>query len=584
MGSGAPDVWWFRPDGRKMTQRNWRDGNALTLGVFLNGSEIPTHDAAGCAGDRRQLPDPLQRLRRADRVHAARRVASARRWRTSSRPPSPSVERATRAPARGVVAGRGRSLVAAPSRRLMTDASDVPAPAGARASASARRAELVPYLRDLGVSHLYLSPSLQARHGSTHGYDVVDPTRISEDLGGEDEFRELCAAGGSGVVLRHRPEPHGDERREPVLARPALAREVLRPRLAHRAAPPVLRRRRARRRADGGSRGLRGDAREGRRARAARALIDGVRDRPSRRAREPARATSSGCARPGSSTSGSRRSSSRASGCAEWPVEGTTGYEFLERRHGALRRSRRRGAADAAVRGADRRASGRSPSSRPRRSSSRRGRPSSEEAAQLARQAALRSRRRGGARRASTSTAPTSSRTRARRRTTTAPRSSEAGLPDGAGADPPARGARARRVRRPLPADDAARARQGRRGHRLLPLEPLRRAERGRRRPRPLLALGRRASTRRTCARPPGRPARDDDPRHQAKRGRPGAARRAASPPIPPSGSAVVRPRIEGWRDPNEAYLILQTVVGAWPLDAGAARRSISRRRCARRR
>ena len=63
---------------------------------------------------------------------------------------------------------------------------------------------LVPYLRDLGVSHLYLSPSLQARSGSTHGYDVVDPTRISEDLGGEDEFRALCSAGrhsGLGVVL-----------------------------------------------------------------------------------------------------------------------------------------------------------------------------------------------------------------------------------------------------------------------------------------------------------------------------------------------------------------------------------------------
>ena len=47
MGSGAPDVWWFRADGRKMTQRNWRDGNALTLGVFLNGSEIPTQSAHG---------------------------------------------------------------------------------------------------------------------------------------------------------------------------------------------------------------------------------------------------------------------------------------------------------------------------------------------------------------------------------------------------------------------------------------------------------------------------------------------------------------------------------------------------------
>jgi (1->4)-alpha-D-glucan 1-alpha-D-glucosylmutase len=63
---------------------------------------------------------------------------------------------------------------------------------------------LVPYLRDLGVSHLYLPPSFQARAGSTHGYDVVDPTRISEELGGEEAFRALVAAAreaGLGIVL-----------------------------------------------------------------------------------------------------------------------------------------------------------------------------------------------------------------------------------------------------------------------------------------------------------------------------------------------------------------------------------------------
>ncbi|HEX7082666.1 MAG TPA: alpha-amylase family glycosyl hydrolase [Gaiellaceae bacterium] len=59
---------------------------------------------------------------------------------------------------------------------------------------------LVPYLRDLGISHLYLSPSLQARAGSTHGYDVVDPRHVSEALGGEDAFRELAGA-GLGVLL-----------------------------------------------------------------------------------------------------------------------------------------------------------------------------------------------------------------------------------------------------------------------------------------------------------------------------------------------------------------------------------------------
>jgi (1->4)-alpha-D-glucan 1-alpha-D-glucosylmutase len=64
--------------------------------------------------------------------------------------------------------------------------------------------ELVPYLRDLGVSHLYLSPSLQAQTGSTHGYDVVDPSRLSEGLGGESEFRALAAtahAAGLGLIL-----------------------------------------------------------------------------------------------------------------------------------------------------------------------------------------------------------------------------------------------------------------------------------------------------------------------------------------------------------------------------------------------
>jgi glycogen operon protein len=46
-GSGAPDVWWFRPDGRRMTQADWSRGDAFTLGAFLNGSEIPTLSSDG---------------------------------------------------------------------------------------------------------------------------------------------------------------------------------------------------------------------------------------------------------------------------------------------------------------------------------------------------------------------------------------------------------------------------------------------------------------------------------------------------------------------------------------------------------
>ena len=88
--------------------------------------------------------------------------------------------------------------------------------------AAARR--LVPYLRELGVSHLYLSPSLQARPGSTHGYDVVDPTRVSAELGGEHELRALCRE-APGVVLDIVPNHMAAD-----AANPFWADEELRPR------------------------------------------------------------------------------------------------------------------------------------------------------------------------------------------------------------------------------------------------------------------------------------------------------------------------------------------------------------------
>jgi (1->4)-alpha-D-glucan 1-alpha-D-glucosylmutase len=52
--------------------------------------------------------------------------------------------------------------------------------------------QIVPYLAELGISHLYTSPVLQAVSGSTHGYDVVDPTRVNTDLGGSEAYADLC--------------------------------------------------------------------------------------------------------------------------------------------------------------------------------------------------------------------------------------------------------------------------------------------------------------------------------------------------------------------------------------------------------
>ncbi|MEX2586585.1 MAG: malto-oligosyltrehalose synthase [Actinomycetota bacterium] len=55
-------------------------------------------------------------------------------------------------------------------------------------------ASIAGYLADLGISHLYTSPYLQAVPGSTHGYDVVDHTKVNEDLGGEQAHARLLKA------------------------------------------------------------------------------------------------------------------------------------------------------------------------------------------------------------------------------------------------------------------------------------------------------------------------------------------------------------------------------------------------------
>ena len=84
---------------------------------------------------------------------------------------------------------------------------------------------LVPYLRDLGVSHLYLSPVLKARRGSTHGYDVVDPTRVSVELGGQEGLRALCEAAraaGLGVVLDIVPNHMATDEENPFWADESL--------------------------------------------------------------------------------------------------------------------------------------------------------------------------------------------------------------------------------------------------------------------------------------------------------------------------------------------------------------------------
>ncbi|KAA0687995.1 malto-oligosyltrehalose synthase [Neorhizobium sp. P12A] len=67
-----------------------------------------------------------------------------------------------------------------------------------------RVGELVPYLKRLGISHLYVSPIFTATSGSTHGYDVTDANEIDPTIGGRDGFDRMVKAlktGGLGLIL-----------------------------------------------------------------------------------------------------------------------------------------------------------------------------------------------------------------------------------------------------------------------------------------------------------------------------------------------------------------------------------------------
>jgi (1->4)-alpha-D-glucan 1-alpha-D-glucosylmutase len=73
-------------------------------------------------------------------------------------------------------------------------------------------AAIVPYLQALGISHLYASPFLKARAGSTHGYDITDHNMLNPEFGGEDGFArlsEVLARADMGLILDFVPNHMG---------------------------------------------------------------------------------------------------------------------------------------------------------------------------------------------------------------------------------------------------------------------------------------------------------------------------------------------------------------------------------------
>ena len=85
---------------------------------------------------------------------------------------------------------------------------------GGRAFTFADAAEQVPYLADLGISHLYLSPILASVPESNHGYDVIDPTTVNPEIGGMaglQELAEVAHKAGLGIIIDLVPNHLGVE-------------------------------------------------------------------------------------------------------------------------------------------------------------------------------------------------------------------------------------------------------------------------------------------------------------------------------------------------------------------------------------
>ena len=496
-GSGLPDVWWFRPDGAPHDQeRLGRRRRAARLGMFLNGEEIASPGRARPA-DRstsRSCCCSTPTTRTSTFTLPNRRFGDALDARAAHRPtrtPSRTRSRSTR---RGAGGSSARSLVLL-RRAAMTELPrHLPAAARTATSASPPRASSC---RTCATSASRTSTCRRRSRrapGSTHGYDVVDPTSISEELGGEAEFRALVARrarGGAGRDPRHRPEPHGDRRRQPLLGRRSAAAkffdidaETGRHRrffdIDHLAGvrqedPEVF--------DETHELALRAGARRARRRAA---------DRPPGRARRPGRATCERLRDGGVEHVWVEKILDPGERAARLAGRGHGRLRVPQRRRGAVRRPGRRGAADRAVGRGLRRRRGRSASSPPRPSSSRRARRSRPEVERLRARGAARGRR-ARARARLAAGLPHLRRAVVGRVARRGPRGARRGGAPIAGVAATRR--RPGRVRHALPADDAAGDGQGRRGHRLLPLRAAARAQRRRRRPGPLRPLGRATST-----------------------------------------------------------------------------------------
>ena len=376
---GCPTCGGSALDGRRMTRDDWQDGAAD------GARDVPQRRGDRHAGTARASASSTTRscccstpTTRTSRSRCRnRRFGAALGARAlDDRPGRSSRARSRSRPGAGGARRRARwCCCGAPPDGGLPRHLPAPARAGAAASRDARA--LVPYLRDLGVSPpVPVAVVPGAREGSTHGYDVVDPRRISEALGGEEELPRAGRGGARGRAWGScstsspttwrptTPTASGPTRRcarssSTSTRRPGRHRRFFD--IDHLAGvrqedPEVF--------AD--------DARAGAARSSATGVVDGLRiDHPDGLA-DPARYLRAAARRRAPTHVWVEKILDPGERAARLAGRGHGRLRVPQRRGGAVRRPGRRGAADRAVAGRLRRRRGRSSRSRSRPSSSRR--------------------------------------------------------------------------------------------------------------------------------------------------------------------------------------------------------------------
>ncbi|MET0285572.1 MAG: glycogen debranching protein GlgX [Polyangiales bacterium] len=216
-GTDLQDLVWLRHDGQAMSVDDWQNPHTKSMAMFLAGRGIDEVDEAG----RPLVDDNLLLLINAsqqDIPFTVPKMSAVREpWQLLLDTNDDQAEERCLPGDSTTLVARSLKFFRAPSRVIRAGGSVHALNSTYRLQLNdkftlADATEVVDYLSELGITDLYASPILQATPGSTHGYDVVDHTRINDELGGEpalDALSQKLKQRGLGLLVDWVPNHMG---------------------------------------------------------------------------------------------------------------------------------------------------------------------------------------------------------------------------------------------------------------------------------------------------------------------------------------------------------------------------------------